>query len=44
MIHNSSREVCQELAEKIFRETGLTDYALLYSTKEFKKTRVKYLV
>ncbi len=44
MIHNSSREVCQELAEKVFRETGLTDYALLYSTKEFKKTRVKYLV
>ena len=44
MIHGRSREVCREIADKISRETGLTDYALLYSTKEFKKTRVKYLV
>ena len=44
MIHGRSREVCREIADKISRETGLTDYALLYSTKEFKKTRIKYLV
>ncbi len=44
MIHGHSRELCREIAERISRETGLTDYALLYSTKEFKKTRVKYLV
>jgi DNA-binding Lrp family transcriptional regulator len=44
MIHGRSRERCQEIAEKVARETGLTDYALLYSIKEFKKTRVKYLV
>ncbi len=44
MIHGRSREVCREIAERISRETGLTDYAMLYSTKEFKKTRVKYLV
>jgi DNA-binding Lrp family transcriptional regulator len=44
MIHGRSREVCREIADKISRETCLTDYALLYSTKEFKKTRVKYLV
>ncbi|MCX6003428.1 MAG: Lrp/AsnC family transcriptional regulator, partial [Chloroflexi bacterium] len=44
MIHGRSRELCREIAERISGETGLTDYALLYSTKEFKKTRVKYLV
>ena len=44
MIHGRSREVCCEIAEKISRETGLMDYTLLYSTKEFKKTRVRYLI
>ncbi len=44
MFHGHSRETSQEIAEKIARETGLTDYVLLYSTKEFKKTRVKYSV
>jgi DNA-binding Lrp family transcriptional regulator len=44
MIHSRSQKRCQEIAEKVSCETGLTDYALLYSTKEFKKTRVKYLV
>ena len=44
LIHCRSREVCREIAEKVSHETGLADYVLLYSTKEFKKTRVKYLV
>jgi DNA-binding Lrp family transcriptional regulator len=44
MVHGRFREVCQDVAEKVSRQTGLTDFALLYSTKEFKKTRVKYLV
>jgi len=44
MIHGHSRELCQEIAERVSGETGLTNYALLYSTKEFKKTRIKYLV
>ena len=26
----------------ISRETGLDDYAVLYSTREYKKTRLKY--
>lgn len=44
MLHGHSREQCRKIVEKVSRETGLTDYDLLYSTKEFKKTRVKYLV
>jgi len=44
MIHSQRKEVCQEIASKVSRETGTADYVLLFSTKEFKKTRVKYLV
>ena len=44
MIHCRSREQCREIVEKVSGETGLNEYALLCSTKEFKKTRVKYLV
>ena len=44
MVHGRSREVCQDIADNISRETGLPEYELLYSTREFKKARIKYLV
>jgi len=44
MMHGRSREVCQALADRVSRETSLRDYVLLYSTRELKKTRVKYAV
>jgi DNA-binding Lrp family transcriptional regulator len=44
MIHAKTREECQQVSEKVCAETGLTDYVMLFSTREFKKTRVKYLV
>ena len=44
MIHSHTREACQEIVSKASHGTGLTDYVLLFSTKEFKKVRVKYLV
>ncbi|TET41826.1 MAG: Lrp/AsnC family transcriptional regulator [Dehalococcoidia bacterium] len=44
IIHGHTREACQEIASKVSGETGLKDYVLLFSTKEFKKVRVKYLV
>ena len=44
MIHGHTREVCQETANKVSDETGLGDSIMLFSTKEFKKERVKYLV
>lgn len=44
MIHAKTREECQQVAAKVCAETGLTDYVMLFSTREFKKTRVKYLV
>jgi len=44
MIHGHTKEQCQGIADKVSAETGFTDYVLLFSTREFKKTRVIYQV
>ena len=44
MIHATNSEKCEEVARGISRETGIDDYMLLYSTREYKKTRVRYFV
>lgn len=44
MIHGTEKKACQRVAEEVSRQTGLRDYILLFSNKEFKKARVKYLV
>ncbi len=44
MIHGHAREACQSIVSDVSQKIGLMDYVLLFSTKEFKKTRVKYLV
>jgi len=44
MIHGRSREQCKNVVEKVSSETDLTEYVMLYSVKEIKKTRTKYLV
>ncbi|GAB4420649.1 MAG: AsnC family transcriptional regulator [Thermodesulfovibrionales bacterium] len=42
MIHAKERERVREIVEEIQRETAIDDYAILYSTREFKKRRVRY--
>jgi len=42
MVHGKTAEDCDAVLEAISHETGLTGYAKLYSTKEYKKVRVKY--
>lgn len=42
MVHAKSREKCEEIIDDIAKETGLSDYGKLYSTREFKKQRIKY--
>ena len=42
MVHGDSEEQCYQIAEKMSAETGMTDYVLLFSEKEFKKTSMKY--
>ena len=44
MIHATSRERCEEVAKELAAATGVDDYLLLYSTREYKKTRVRYFV
>ena len=42
MIHARTQEECRAVVEEIAREASITDHGILYSTKEYKKTRVQY--
>ena len=42
MVHGKSQEECDSLIEEMAKESGLTEYSKLYSTKEFKKQRLVY--
>lgn len=42
MIHGRSREYCAAVAARISQATGLTDYRLLFSTAELKKSSMRY--
>ena len=42
MVHGRNVRECQSVLTAISEETGITEYIPLYSTKEYKKVRVKY--
>jgi DNA-binding Lrp family transcriptional regulator len=42
MTHGRTKADCEAVLAAISSETGLDDYSVLYSTKEYKKTRVSY--
>ncbi len=42
MTHGRDKEECEAVLAALSEETGLKEYAVLYSTKEFKKTRLRY--
>jgi siroheme decarboxylase len=42
MVHGKSEEECEQTLTAISKTTGITDRHALYSTKEFKKVRVRY--
>jgi DNA-binding Lrp family transcriptional regulator len=42
MVHGKNARECEETIAAIQAETGVDEYALLWSIKEYKKTRVKY--
>jgi DNA-binding Lrp family transcriptional regulator len=44
MIHAQTQKECEQLTEELSQKTGITEYQLLYSTREYKKTRVRYFV
>ncbi|MFC1713891.1 Lrp/AsnC family transcriptional regulator [Candidatus Poribacteria bacterium] len=42
MIHGKTAEDCEQVAKLISQDTGIDDYRLLYSTREFKKVSMRY--
>jgi type II secretory pathway component PulK len=44
MVHGTSRAACETVLADISRESGITQYRSLYSTREFKKVRVQYFL
>lgn len=42
MVHGRDMEECESILQAIEDETGIKDRITLYSTKEYKKTRVSY--
>ncbi len=44
MVHSRSDDKCRSIAEKISERTGVSEYEILFSTKEYKKERVRYFV
>jgi len=42
MVHARDEASCREIAEQISQKTGVTDYAILFSRKELKKTSMRY--
>ena len=42
MVHAKTQEACDALIDEMAKESGLSEYSKLYSTKEFKKQRLVY--
>ena len=42
MVHGKNAKDCEATIAAIHDETGVDEYALLWSVKEYKKTRVRY--
>ena len=44
MVHATTPEGCEQYSQEIAEATGITERLALYSTREYKKTRVRYFV
>lgn len=42
MIHARSTEECEAVAEAIAADTGIAERAMLYSSTEYRKIRLRY--
>jgi DNA-binding Lrp family transcriptional regulator len=42
MVHGQTREQVEGVVAQIAQETGIEEYEVLYSTREFKKERIRY--
>jgi hypothetical protein len=44
MIHCKSFDEAEQMAKDIQKQIAVQDYKILFSSREFKKTRVEYFV
>ena len=44
MVHGPDQASCRDVASRLSSETAVADYAVLFSEKEFKKTRLRYFL
>jgi len=44
MVHQNTAEACREAVARMSLETGINHYQMLFTVKEYKKTKGKYLV
>lgn len=44
MIHSENEEMCENIIKRIADVIKITDYKILYSTRELKKSSMKYFV
>ena len=44
MIHSDSFDLCDEIIKKVSQMTHINNYEVLYSTKELKKSSMKYFL
>lgn len=42
MVHGASISQCEQIASSISKKTGIKDFQMLFSTKEYKKSSMKY--
>lgn len=42
MVHGQSRQECEALAAQLSEKVGIEDYRILYSTRELKKSSMRY--
>jgi len=44
MVHGPSQESCRDIARELSARSGIDDYTVLFSTREFKKQRLRYFL
>ena len=42
MVHGDNRDECLQIAKRMSQKAGISEYILLFSEKEFKKTSMEY--
>jgi len=42
VVHGQSREYCDEIAKRLSQATGITNYSLIFSAVELKKSSMRY--